>query len=75
MIRPWELPSGMTLEAWDQYIHEREKERRRECYARHPDRAIRQRLTCAANLLNRHGFIDDQRRDAILAAVKAVNLE
>lgn len=46
---------------------------RRESYARHPERVLRQRLTSAANLLNRHGYIDDRQRASILEAIKAVN--
>ena len=55
------------------YVREYINSTRRESYARHPDRVMRQRLTSAANLLNRHGLIDDQQRASILEAVKAVN--
>lgn len=64
---------GLTLEQLDEYARQRTNRARRECYARHPERVMRQRLTSATNLLNRHGLIDDLQRDSILAAVKGVN--
>jgi hypothetical protein len=56
------------------YVREYVNSTRRESYARHPERVMRQRLTSAANLLNRHGFIDDRQRASILDAVKGANL-
>lgn len=55
------------------YVREQINAIRRKSYARHPERVMRQRLTSAANLLNRHGFIDDRQRASILDAIKAVN--
>jgi hypothetical protein len=55
------------------YVREYVNATRRESYARHPERVMRQRLTCAANLLNRYGFIDDRQRASILDAVKGAN--
>ena len=55
------------------YVREYVNSTRRESYARHPERVMRQRLTSAANLLNRHGLIDDRQRASILDAIKAVN--
>lgn len=52
------------------YVREYVNSTRRESYARHPERVMRQRLTSAANLLNRHGLIDDRQRASILEAVK-----
>ena len=55
------------------YVREYVNATRRESYARHPERVMRQRLTSAANLLNRYGLIDDRQRASILAAVKGAN--
>ena len=52
------------------YVREYVNSTRRESYARHPERVMRQRLTSAANLLYRHGLLDDQQRNSIIAAVK-----
>lgn len=65
------LPEGLTLEQLDQYARERENARRRADYRRHPERATRNRLTSAANLLYRHGLIDKAVHAAILAHVNA----
>lgn len=62
----WNLPEGVTLEMLDEYARDHENAARRASYARHPERVMRQRLTSAANLLTRHGLIDDQTRAAIL---------
>lgn len=51
------------------YVRKYVNATRRESYARHPERVMRQRLTSAANLLTRHGLIDDHQRAAILAKV------
>jgi hypothetical protein len=56
------------------YVREYVNSTRRESYARHPERVMRQRLTSAANLLNRHGLIDDRQRASILEAVKGANV-
>lgn len=53
----FELPPGVTLEQLDAYARERENERRRADYARHPERAERQRLTTYTNFLRRHGRV------------------
>lgn len=55
------------------YVREYVNSTRRESYARHPERVMRQRLTSAANLLNRHGLIDDRQRASILEAVREAN--
>ena len=65
----WNLPEGVTLDMLDEYARERENAARRASYARHPERVMRQRLTSAANLLTRHGLIDDQTRAAIMERV------
>ena len=36
---------------------------------------MRQRLTCAANLLNRYGLIDEDHRASLLERIKAVTKE
>lgn len=53
----FELPPGVTLEQLDAYARERENARRRADYARHPERAERQRLTSYTNFLRRHGRV------------------
>ena len=53
----FELPPGVTLEQLDAYARERESARRRADYARHPERAERQRLTTYTNFLRRHGRV------------------
>jgi len=69
MSQSWNLPEGVTLEMLDEYARERENAARRESYARHPDRVMRQRLTSAANLLARYGLLDTDARAAIHAAI------
>lgn len=59
------LPDAMI----DQYVREYINASRRASYARHPDRVMRQRLKSAANLLARHGLIDPDARDAIIARI------
>ena len=53
----FELPPGVTLEQLDAYARERENARRRADYARHPERAERQRLATYTNFLRRHGRV------------------
>ena len=53
----FELPPGVTIEQLDAYARERENARRRADYARHPERAERQRLTTYTNFLRRHGRV------------------
>lgn len=65
----FELPDNLTLEQLDEYARARMNETRRQYYARNPDKVIRNRLTSAANLLYRHGLIDDQTRAAVLSRV------
>lgn len=60
-----ELPDAMI----DQYVREYINASRRACYARHPERVMRQRLKSAANLLARHGLLDPATRDAIIARI------
>lgn len=54
------------------YVRKYVNSARRESYARHPERVMRQRLTSAANLLTKHGLLDDLQRAAILERIKAV---
>lgn len=72
MPRPWTLPSGMTMETMDEYVREHTNAARRASYANHPERVLRQRLTCAANLLHRYGLLNDDERHDIDNAIKAV---
>lgn len=58
-----------TRDQLDEYARERLNETRRLYYARHPEQMLRNRLTSAANLLTKHGFIDPADRDDILARV------
>lgn len=58
-----------------QYGREYINDARRKSYARHPERVMRQRLTCAANLLNRYGLIDEDHRASLLERIKAVTKE
>ena len=66
------FPNGFTSEEFDAYAREHYNAARRACYARHPERVMRQRLTSAVNLLNRYGLIDDQQRQTITDAIKVV---
>ena len=56
-------------DALSNYVREYVNSTRRESYARHPERVMRQRLTSAANLLTRYGLIDDNQREAIVSKV------
>lgn len=64
------LPEGVSLEMLDQLTAERYNRQRRECYARHPERVMRQRIVSAANLLQRSGYLDNDHHAAILARVR-----
>ena len=64
------LPNGLTMDQLDEYARQRYNSARRACYARHPERVMRQRIVSAANLLQREGLIDDANHAAILAHVK-----
>lgn len=66
------LPEGFSPEQFDEYAREHYNAARRACYARHPERVMRQRLTSAANLLHRYGLIDDQQRQTITDTIKVV---
>ena len=61
-----------TLDQADQYIRDHINAMRRECYARHPERVLRNRLTRAVNLLTRQGLIDDQTRADLIQRVGGV---
>lgn len=79
------LPDGLTLEQLDEYARKKENERRREDYARHPERAERQRLSSYTNFLRRHGRIvmarppappwNDLQAKAILKALETAMTE
>lgn len=82
MPNEWDhLPDGLTLEMLDDYARKRENARRRADYARHPERAERQRLTTYTNFLRRHDRIvmaappappwNETQERAILQAVRA----
>lgn len=66
MPKNWTPPSGFTSEEFDAYAKAHYNAARRASYARHPDRVIRQRLVSAANLLTRHGLLDEQTHLSIL---------
>lgn len=69
------FPHDLTSEdfdAYDAYAREHYNATRRASYARHPERVMRQRLTSAANLLNRYGLIDDHQKQTITDAIKVV---
>lgn len=51
------LPDGLTFEDVEELIRQRENEKRREDYARHPERNIRQRKSAYANFLRRQGCL------------------
>lgn len=51
------LPEGLTLEQLDLYAAQRERERRRENYHRHPERVERNRITTYTNFLQKHGKV------------------
>lgn len=55
--KPFELPPGLTMEELDEYARVRENARRRADYARHPERAERQRLRAYTNYLRKHGRV------------------
>lgn len=56
-------------EVLDEYARQRENALRRECYARHPERAFKQRLRCAVYLLSRSGYLDEQTSGALISAI------
>ena len=65
MPNEWDhLPDGLTLEMLDDYARKRENARRRADYARHPERAERQRLNTYTNFLRRHDRIVMERPPA-----------
>lgn len=76
-----EIPNGWTLEQLDRYARERLNAQRRECYARHPERVMAQRLRSAKSLLERNGKLvipqpppepwSDLQSSMILQAVRA----
>lgn len=66
------LPDGITQEAFDRYAMAHHNAIRRACYANHPERVMRQRLTSAVNLLHRHGLIDTQQRQTIAEMIRTV---
>ena len=76
----WILPEGVTLEMLDEYARKKENERRRADYARHPERAERNRMSSYTNFLNRHEKLvfpmppappwDDMQKQCILRAVE-----
>ena len=72
MPNNWTLPNGFTSEEFDEYAREHYNATRRACYARHPERVMRQRLTSAVNLLHRYGLIDDQLKQSIADGIKVV---
>ena len=51
------LPEGITLEQLDEYAVQRERERRRDSYHRHPERVERNRISTYTNFLQRHGKV------------------
>lgn len=79
------LPEGLTLEQLDEFARKRENARRREDYARHPERVERQRLSSYTNFLRRHGRIvmtrppappwNDLQAKAILKALETAMTE
>lgn len=79
------LPDGLTLEQLDEYARKRENARRREDYARHPERVERQRLSTYTNFLRKHGRIvmtrppappwNDLQAKAILKALETAMTE
>lgn len=66
MPKNWTPPNGYTSEEFDEYARAYHNAARRASYARHPDRVMRQRLVSAANLLTRHGLLDEKTRCSIL---------
>lgn len=51
------------------YVREYVNATRRESYARHPERVMKQRLTSAANLLYRFDLVNDTQWQSILDAI------
>lgn len=57
MPEKWILPEGVTLEMLDAYARQKTNERRREDYARHPERTERHRMTTYRNFFNRRDYL------------------
>ena len=75
------LPDGVSLEELERYAAEKERKRRRDYNAAHPETVMRQRITAAENLLRRNGFLvlkgelppfpwDELQQKAILRALQ-----
>lgn len=55
--KSFEVPEGMTLEQLIEAAEAYQRKKRREYLARRPEMVMQQRITSAANLLKKHGFI------------------
>lgn len=61
--------SIVTDALMEEYARARMNDSRRQYYARNPEKIIRNRLTSAANLLHKHGLIDDNTHASVLARI------
>jgi len=61
--------SIVTDALMEEYARARMNESRRQYYARNPEKIIRNRLTSAANLLHKHGLIDDNTHASVLSHI------
>lgn len=66
------LPEGLTIEMLDDYARKRENARRRADYRKHPERAKRNRISAARNLLQRNGYFVAETPGTGLEAMKNI---
>lgn len=57
MAKEWLLPQGLSLEMLDAYAREKTNERRREDYARNPERTEKHRRATYRNFFNKRGYL------------------
>ena len=74
MSKAYNLPEGVTVDLVDEYARLRINYARRESYARHPERVMRQRIISAANLLKKMGYLAEDQHASILEKVRGGGL-
>lgn len=56
MVKQWELPEGVDLDAVTAYAEEMERKRHREWSQRNPEKVEKQRIRTYQNFLIRRGY-------------------